>query len=188
LAPLHEGEPPRCWASPPHSGSMQQCPAARVAQLERALGRKTYEAGRSWGNSAGSGSERARRPIPRPVADHRLAVVARFAGVSLLGEAHGPLLNRNPCHGFTRASVQHTKRPLPPRGQPSRSGPRPVLGCRVPGRDEPAWSRDHVGFALEPARRRALDDLKAGRRSVRTRQHGPTRSGGFRYGGRQRHR
>ena len=25
LAPFHEGEPPRCWASPAHSGSMQQC-------------------------------------------------------------------------------------------------------------------------------------------------------------------
>jgi hypothetical protein len=25
LAPFHEGEPPRCWASPAHFGSMQQC-------------------------------------------------------------------------------------------------------------------------------------------------------------------
>jgi hypothetical protein len=25
LAPFHEGEPPLCWASPAHSGSMQQC-------------------------------------------------------------------------------------------------------------------------------------------------------------------
>ena len=26
LAPCYEGEPPLCWASPAHSGSMQQCP------------------------------------------------------------------------------------------------------------------------------------------------------------------
>ena len=26
LASFHEGEPPLCWASPAHSGSMQQCP------------------------------------------------------------------------------------------------------------------------------------------------------------------
>ena len=25
MAPFHEGEPPLCWASPAHSGSMQQC-------------------------------------------------------------------------------------------------------------------------------------------------------------------
>jgi 2-methylisocitrate lyase-like PEP mutase family enzyme len=27
LASFHEGEPPLCWASPAHSGSMQQCPS-----------------------------------------------------------------------------------------------------------------------------------------------------------------
>jgi hypothetical protein len=30
LAPFHEGEPPLCWASPAHFGSMQQCPLRYV--------------------------------------------------------------------------------------------------------------------------------------------------------------
>jgi hypothetical protein len=33
LASFHEGEPPRCWASPAHSGSRQQCRRGRPVLL-----------------------------------------------------------------------------------------------------------------------------------------------------------
>jgi hypothetical protein len=35
LASFHEGAPPRCWASPAHSGSMHQCPAGSTARTLR---------------------------------------------------------------------------------------------------------------------------------------------------------
>ena len=41
-APCHEGEPPRCWASPAHSGSMQQCRLRQCVQDEQAAEQAGY--------------------------------------------------------------------------------------------------------------------------------------------------
>jgi predicted transglutaminase-like cysteine proteinase len=37
LASFHEGEPPHCWASPAHTGSMQQCPHTFKTQFRQAM-------------------------------------------------------------------------------------------------------------------------------------------------------
>jgi len=85
LAPFHEGEPPRCWASPAHFGSMQQCPwepvggSATPGECER---RTDHAAGRAFAYSKSSGGCAGTTGFREKLSHHLLDLCSSSTGCS----------------------------------------------------------------------------------------------------------
>jgi hypothetical protein len=103
LGACHEGEPPRCWASPAHSGSMQQCRPDSLSGC-----RSSRSSGWSIRRSLPCDDSSS---LPR-------AVRALRARPGVLPDAPMTSVRTHPCRRF---SPPDPRRPYPPRPQ---HGPR----------------------------------------------------------------